>query len=60
MQQTIDGKSYNTATAFEIATFSDGRRRGDPLHVSDVLYRGPGGLLGSCTADAAALRASCP
>ena len=41
MQSTIDGIEYNTAsgTSFEIAHFTDGRQRGDPLHVFEVLYR---------------------
>ncbi len=39
MLKTIDGITYNTATAREVAHFSDGRPLGDPLHVFDTLYR---------------------
>ena len=39
MQATIDDVSYNTALSHEIAHFSDGRQRGDPLHTFEVLYR---------------------
>ena len=36
---TPDGTRLNTALATEVATFSDGRERKDPLHVFEVLYR---------------------
>ena len=39
MQVTIDDVTYNTALSHEIAHFSDGRQRGDPLHTFEVLYR---------------------
>ena len=43
MESTTDGTTYRTETAFEIATFGDGRQRSDPLHVFETLYRGPKG-----------------
>ena len=39
MERTIDGITLNTALATEVAHFSDGRERSDPLHVFEVLYR---------------------
>jgi hypothetical protein len=36
---TPDGTHLNTALATEVAHFSDGRERSDPLHVFEVLYR---------------------
>ena len=39
MLKTIDGITLNTALATEVAHFSNGRERGDPLHVSETLYR---------------------
>jgi hypothetical protein len=43
MQRIIDDTTYNTATALDVATFTDGRQRSDPLHVVETLYRGPKG-----------------
>ena len=39
MECTIDGITLNTALATEVAHFSNGRQRGDPLHASETLYR---------------------
>ena len=43
MQATINDVAHNTATAFEIAHFTDGRQKDDPMHVSERLYRQHGG-----------------
>ncbi len=46
MERMIDGISYNTAIATEVAHFGDGRERSDPLHCFEVLYRqGPAWFL---------------
>jgi hypothetical protein len=42
MQSIIGNIEYNTATAFEVARFNDGRTRTDPLHRGEVLYRANG------------------
>jgi hypothetical protein len=39
MLKTIDGITFNTALATEVAHFGDGRERSDPRHVFEMLYR---------------------